>query len=902
MSNLSYGSITITDLTDLGQLSAQIAGNMPNTVIYDEDQNSFNPDWSVSATNLQLSPIILYGGTSLSGNASGLTVTWKKKIGTGEPAVITSGINSSTKVLTVSDNPFSVSSPNVMPSFITYILEVRYADSSLGLTQQNALQAESRITFSLLTQHSSLKSCKIMGESIFSFDQFRQIKTGFETITLTSSIRGVGVSIDKWYYKNGQNWVAYPGTNNTNTLTVSYNDNVFFGDKAIIKLQTSDANIYDIHNILRLYDGAPGTKNILGALTNDDQVIPADSSGVPAAGGLAEAKTEFQILEGGINITSQYQIQISSSPQYNATTFKYSKSKDGTTWVNGNTNTTDYGYNRVRIDTIGNDVVVGNITFRAKKNLADDSEDPITRTFSISKVKTGLDGISPAIYSLNCSAIAVNKTAGDSPSFNPSTVTVTGQKKVGNPNNGETDVEILKGGTIIITDANGQNSHTFTASSEGNTTYTIANQNPTLLSYGASTGFLIVSLYDSSGKLLDNQRIIFTPDGTDGQPGQQGPVGPGAINMDIGNPAEGIPCTNNYKTIENPHSIVIPFRAFQGGQKVACTLNTQNLGKIAGVTGTVVQPSSQNGYEGSLSYSIPQNTTLPTASGTIVMTFTVGTQTVTENFTWAANLSGKDGIDGKNAVILRLYTPNGTNTFVNETPTSITLEAILTEGSNTVTSSGTDWIWKKYKTGSGYVQVDKYGVEWDGTTNASTRKPTNSITINKDSVNSYASYQCSVKYGTNSDTYTEYFSIFDKSDPIQINVMCSFGEQITNGQGVGALYVIVTRNGQEIDNIKTKVFSETAPSAVSGSYYYKLDKTNKTISLMKSNGSTWTDVTSTEQYTGNYEWSFRDKDGNELTTNIPATNGSGNLHKQKVIYIDGTFINKKIIADVAVTI
>jgi len=73
---------------------------------------------------------------------------------------------------------------------------------------------------------------------------------------------------------------------------------------------------------------------------------------------------------------------------------------------------------------------------------------------------------------------------------------------------------------------------------------------------------------------------------------------------------------------------------------------------------------------------------------------------------------------------------------------------------------------------------------------------------------------------------------------------------------------------------------------------------------MKYNGSTWTDVTSTEQYTGNYEWSFRDKDGNILTTNVPASNATtnGNLHNQKVIYIDGTFINKKIIADVAVTI
>ena len=84
-------------------------------------------------------------------------------------------------------------------------------------------------------------------------------------------------------------------------------------------------------------------------------------------------------------------------------------------------------------------------------------------------------------------------------------------------------------------------------------------------------------------------------------------------------------------------------------------------------------------------------------------------------------------------------------------------------------------------------------MEWDGTTDVSTRKPTNIITVNKNNVDSYASYQCSVTY--NENTYNEYFSVFDKSDPIQVQVMCSFGEQITNGQGIGALYVIVTRNG-----------------------------------------------------------------------------------------------------------
>ena len=136
--------------------------------------------------------------------------------------------------------------------------------------------------------------------------------------------------------------------------------------------------------------------------------------------------------------------------------------------------------------------------------------------------------------------------------------------------------------------------------------------------------------------------------------------------------------------------------------------------------------------------------------------------------------------------------------------------------------------------------------------------------------------------------------------------MCSFGEQITNGQGVGALYVIVTRNGQEIDSLKTKVFSQSNPAnAVNGAYYYKLDSTNKTVKLMKKQNNEWTDVTDTETYTGKYGWSFRDLNGDPLTVSWAVSTQAGTdavLHKQKVVYIEGSYINKKIIADVEVTI
>ena len=78
MPNLSYGSITITDLTDIGQLSVYPTSNMPNTVIYNEDQNTYTPNWGGSNSHLVLTPVIYYAGSSLAANASGVSVVWSK--------------------------------------------------------------------------------------------------------------------------------------------------------------------------------------------------------------------------------------------------------------------------------------------------------------------------------------------------------------------------------------------------------------------------------------------------------------------------------------------------------------------------------------------------------------------------------------------------------------------------------------------------------------------------------------------------------------------------------------------------------------------------------------------------------------------------------------------------------
>ena len=100
MPNLSYGSITITDLTDVGQLSVYPTSNMPNTIIYNEDANSFTPDWSNSSSNLELNPVIYYAGDSLAPNASGVTGSLVN--GASKACLITRNLNISKKNKTYS--------------------------------------------------------------------------------------------------------------------------------------------------------------------------------------------------------------------------------------------------------------------------------------------------------------------------------------------------------------------------------------------------------------------------------------------------------------------------------------------------------------------------------------------------------------------------------------------------------------------------------------------------------------------------------------------------------------------------------------------------------------------------------------------------------------------------------
>ena len=210
------------------------------------------------------------------------------------------------------------------------------------------------------------------------------------------------------------------------------------------------------------------------------------------------------------------------------------------------------------------------------------------------------------------------------------------------------------------------------------------------------------------------------------------------------------------------------------------------------------------------------------------------------------------------------------------------------DGSTDKTSSCTNWVWSKWENGA-YTDLTTTTGKY--TVNGS------QLTVNNSAVDGYASFKCSCKYS--SVTYTAYYVLMDKLDPIQATALCSLGEQIVNGQGIGAFYVIVTDTGtgQELDALKSDRFLTAAPSnPATGDFYYHLNSTQKTVILKKYTGSAWADAGTADLPKGTYTWTFRDSSGNATTFN-GASSASG-----KVIYVDGTLVTKKIIADVKVEI
>ena len=880
----AWGTITIVDTTDIGQFSVTPSSNRTTTVIYTPDDNTYTPDWADSSGNVTITPIVYYGGTQLTpgiASTSNPKVTWAYKTnGSTTFTTITSSAPSWAKpqadgTLKLTGNPFTSTSI----SSVTFKCAANYNEPATNLP----LTAAGEITYSVVRHAASVPYCRISGETIFKYDTSQQ-PVGSEKITLT--VANEHCSISKWQYKNAQgNWTDINST--ATTMEVSRTSAYFVNNVATLKVLTNVADLYDIHVITKIYDGAAGQSTIAAVLTNEDQIIPCNSAGTPVQNAFLDAVTQLLIYRGGTEETGQWSIAITSSDGVS-----YEKSTDGTdnSWVNSSTEGLHYDHVKIK----GMTVDVGSVTFTATKP----GETTLVKKFSLSKIKTGADGADAMSYMIDLSRNIVH--VDEKNALKDGNITLKLYSRKGSEDRAlySGRIKAYEGNSTSAFYTHGTNANTYTLTNSGsNSGATIGTIIPKVISAGS----VRIEMFKSGGTstLLDTQTITLVKDGATGPKGATGANGTSPINVVLGNYSDSIACdksnailpTNTAKVLE------IPFAAYEGTNRVACTTDKNSI-KIAYKTSTAeiipnVTASSTNS-DGLIRYTFPAGATIDDAHAniTVSIVFTVTksngtTANVLANYSISRVSTGATGSNGSSPYGGFVETPDGT-VFVNGTGT-LSLEAHMFQGATDTTEAAgsvhnhTLYKWFR-RDGNSWTRIndDEFG--------------SNSVSIGAGEVDSIGWYKCEIYYnGTSAKVeatttlrITLYVTLIDKTDPIQAEILSTAGDKFVNGIAEGAMYVKVYRNGVEIDPLPTEVISKTAPASPSANQmYFKIDTATNSVKLMKYVSNAWAEQTYTP--TASYTWSYLDKDGKETHPSGMATSG-------KIIYVDGDFVNVKLTA------
>ena len=324
--------------------------------------------------------------------------------------------------------------------------------------------------------------------------------------------------------------------------------------------------------------------------------------------------------------------------------------------------------------------------------------------------------------------------------------------------------------------------------------------------------------------------------GDTGAAGDKGDTGTGGLSVILGNESQTIACTNG-GLVQSAVDVTIPFTGYIGITQTACTCAVGTL--PSGVT-TKSNTAATASAAGSVVLTFAANGTLGGASvmnGTIDLTFTISGKSVVKKFGWSKSVKGNTGA---NAIVFSVYAPNGT--VVQNQSGTLTLATAAYNGSTEITSGAT-YQWAKYVSGS-----------WQDISGAVSA----TYTVSGADIVNIQSYRCTMTY--NGKAYVDVITVEDKSDPYVSEMLSIGGFTVKNNLGGVVPYVIVRTNQQEVDALKGAI-SETAPSSpASGAFWYKIDHTAKTVTLMKYNGSAWAAATETQELT--YTWYKQDKDGN----------------------------------------
>lgn len=939
----SYGTITIVDITDIGELSIYPSCNVPSTQLYDPNSGSYTPGWT-NTNPAELTPVVFYAGSPLTMNELNV-ITWHRGIGANKGDPIKENdetgyneneyVDDETKKLIIKTNVLGT----ISSRSLSYTVHAEY------IVDGHTLTAEGQIDFNLLYQGNSAKTAKILGDNFFSLDWRGNTKVQNASITLelqTSSNISAGYTYSEesnatiWeYYSNGDtshgtHWIPFAAAKQVNPVTFSYSDlsSLFNDDQLRIRARTNDASTFDLTTINLLRDGAPGSSAISGTLSNRDQMIPVTVNNGQETVDYSTAVTKATVLKAGdsgtTDDTSTWSIKIKPST---GVTFQHST--DGTSWTQNYTTEQTATGRYAKVTAMTGDS--GTLTFTCSKTGYADIE----LVFTVTKIRAGIDGKTPTIYSLNVDAAGINQTATTPYSYTPSQIVFTAYEH-GEDNNHQVGTRVYTAGKIRLQTKNGNdvsqidNSGTIV---NDDTSFLTNTRTLTLNNSSSVDSYIKATLYGQSNNVLDTQTIPIVSDGNKGDTGLPG-VGSPSVLLDDEN--ETIPCnSDSYPSGASGFSTDIVFTARQGNELLlidSITVTENSNPALTHFSSIVPAVGTTPASSGTITLNFSNQDAL-SDSGTVTIRFvsnhvkyyqsgelrTNGTATIDKVYSWTAQPAAVD------ARLLQIICQQNTFTQDNKNQTLIAT-AYLTEGMDNVTDTvNGSYLWAKYDpTGTGH---DTDGYVTLGTSPSAdaymSGTKNKQLNVKRDAVSGYASFRLQlVRTVSNVTTVlaTQYIAFTDKFDPIQVSVHSTIGTQIKNSQGQGAIYARVTQtNIGQVDMVPEDIESgiQTPASTSSNDDYFVVlsQQTNhyeRTATLYNcpigvtgaagtsSNpiGSGWT-----AQYgTCKYHWTFRDSNNKIITQNtkLPYQYTAPNLHKNQFIYIDASLIDRKIVADVEV--
>lgn len=286
---------------------------------------------------------------------------------------------------------------------------------------------------------------------------------------------------------------------------------------------------------------------------------------------------------------------------------------------------------------------------------------------------------------------------------------------------------------------------------------------------------------------------------------------------------------------------------------VTLTYAKQGAKGSTGSAGTSVTVSSIQYQAGTSATTAPtstwSNSVVSVAEGSYLWTKTTFSD---GKVAYGVAKQGAKGSTGVSAVAFQVYAPDG-YLLTKDLP-SLTLQTFAYEGSTAITSGAT-YQWAQYVEGV-----------WENISGATTQ----TLTVTKESVVKSKSYKCTMTY--KSKQYVSTATVQDKTDIYDSLIQVTSKYSSTN-KLYWILYSTVYSEEGEYDKLLGPIGTVAPTSPTSGAYWYKIDESNYTVTLMKYSGTAWAETTDKQELV--YDWF--------LFNDIDHTTPLGAQNKVKII-------------------